>query len=1252
MKSTMSSMGWRSAVSVFGALCLVLGAGLGLPLSAAGVPEPDTVIYGRILNRDRGYELLVTQGELVWTIQPENDTSKSLVLRATVEALGGNYSYRLKVPHEAIIAGVDIGALTAGHIGLEDADQRYRLGHVTVNGVAARILAPAAEVVPLSQGRRLTAHRVDLEVVLPVPDTDRDGTPDWWEKLHGFNPALADSALDPDTDGLTNLMEFLGGTNPRQSNFFPRLVAGNTIIDEGSTEVLQLQAVDADTPPARLTYTLMEEPAGASLKLLFAGTAAGTNGLVGDRPLVAGSTFTQAQVEQGVLVLHHDDPRVTEFPLKLRLSDGDPANPPHERTLLMKVHSPTAVDGTGALVWFDAGLSASEATGGFLGAWRDRSGSKDWLDGTQAPLDATALLPVRVENAGPLGQPVLAFNLPGTPGAGRQAMTIPHPSPASVLGFGDLTVFTVYRSTPDVRAREQLVGGANFQLSVAGETDFGREGQLRFASGTGVTYGNHRLEDQWVLASAVREVGEMVVELNGIRAGGPIPQSAPTALGSVPALGGRVDYVSESGGLPGPVVSDPFAGHLAEVIVFNRALPAEERQRVNFALLSKWFGWVLMDGSEESRDLAWRTASSSITAVAYRTNFVPRYGPDRRYILLGGSGNDVLQGGHNDDILGGGIGTNTLTGWSGRDHFVFTRGEPGQGQDIVNDFRPVEDQDALDLVGLLHGVSRDLRDYVKVRTDGHHSYLDIDFDGGRVFTDRTIVLKNIVIRDENLYALWARTNLVTGDKRFPLPVSISAQDALATEITGETALLTVHFGAELVPHGLEMPFEAAGTADLGVDYRLSTLSYNDVTREYSWKPVVGHEFVVQLRPGDLDLSIRVEPLMDSRTEPKETLRIRLVPVPEYYDLTTAEVTAQIVDGPQRVSVVAVDGLASETGQEGLFQLRREGNIDAALDVRIQMTGPAENGRDYAFVSSTVHFAVGQSEATVSITPRPDDWRELSEAVELVVLPGEGYFPNPARQAATVVIEDSGPVISLAVLESLAVVQDATKGAVLVRRAGLLQDTLTVLLDISGTATMGRDYRRLDRFVTFPPGAASVLVSVEPLIGAVVTGPVETINISVASDAAYAVGADSRAQVRLVSAALDFGRWRGLNFPGDSSPLETFARADADLDGVVNLLEYAFGTNPKVAQGSAVNRPQAILVGGRVGVRFNRPVAAIDLRFVPEVSDDLIGWRAATDEFELIPGPLASDGTETVTWVERLPAARLAHRFIRLQVELQ
>lgn len=47
-----------------------------------------------------------------------------------------------------------------------------------------------------------------------LADSDGDGLPDGWEITHGLNPLVQDSAQDLDLDGMSNLSEFLAGTEP------------------------------------------------------------------------------------------------------------------------------------------------------------------------------------------------------------------------------------------------------------------------------------------------------------------------------------------------------------------------------------------------------------------------------------------------------------------------------------------------------------------------------------------------------------------------------------------------------------------------------------------------------------------------------------------------------------------------------------------------------------------------------------------------------------------------------------------------------------------------------------------------------------------------------------------------------------------------------------------------------------------------------------------------------------------------------
>jgi len=64
---------------------------------------------------------------------------------------------------------------------------------------------------------------------LPAPrDSDDDGMPDGWEEKFGLDPyAAADTVLDTDGDGYTDVEEYLNGTDP--TKFVDYTLAENNI---------------------------------------------------------------------------------------------------------------------------------------------------------------------------------------------------------------------------------------------------------------------------------------------------------------------------------------------------------------------------------------------------------------------------------------------------------------------------------------------------------------------------------------------------------------------------------------------------------------------------------------------------------------------------------------------------------------------------------------------------------------------------------------------------------------------------------------------------------------------------------------------------------------------------------------------------------------------------------------------------------------------------------------------------------------
>lgn len=109
-------------------------------------------------------------------------------------------------------------------------------------------------------------------------------------------------------------------------------------------------------------------------------------------------------------------------------------------------------------------------------------------------------------------------------------------------------------------------------------------------------------------------------------------------------------------------------------------------------------------------------------------------------------------------------------------------------------------------------------------------------------------------------------------------------------------------------------------------------------------------------------------------------------------------------------------------------------------------------------------------------------------------------------------------------------------------------------------------------------------------------------------------------------------------------------ADPDGDGISNLVELAFGTNPRSPTLSLPGLPapavQSASGSSHLTVGFRRPVPAIGLSYDVQTADSLAGpWTSNAVQVGL---PVANgDGTETVTY--RDPLSGQTRRFMRVSV---
>jgi hypothetical protein len=1039
------------------------------------LPEPETLIYGQVFNQYQNNKILVTDAQIKWNIRKKGSDSIQ-TYQGAVECMqcqeydteGLNcmscekYAYLIKIPQETNpVNDTDNSSI----LPLFADNDQYDLLEVTVNDVPAnmKIKSQLGNISPddkegnfilAGQPRRSHYYEIDLELVLPVADTDKDSLPDFWEKQYNLDiNDPSDAQVDTDNDGWNNLDEFLNATNPTVSNVIPSLLENTILVFEGAKIVLQLNVADSDTPSDQLGIKFVNIP--ENIRLIFHGD---------NSPFAHGHIIQQndmvqlSHLEKGNVILEYRATgKITD---RMYILLNDETHEPVVETITINTFKPTATDATDAILWADGFSHAREHEDALSKQLQDRSGNENqgnYHTKSQSE-DSYVESDIPIENNGsPGGNPAIRV---------QGYFDLPYATP--VFPPGNVTMMSVFKVNPS--EKDQIIAtGAYFEMAVAGSNNALHPGELKIADESTAVYSNKRIDNEWVLATITRYAGQTTIDINSVWAGGPFAYEETTELPNDPVMGGKNIWKWDFNNLEWVgTVSDVMDGLFAEMLVYERPLTYMEKWRIYAHLRGKWFGDVISDYSNATRnmqimassgrrseiirvkqaeaDQAWMayrdavfagenvaqtlahletylpdnwqwsttppSTDEALQAIStieynYQVDFVALYGKDHSYLFIGGMGDDTLIGGFENDILIGGAGANTLKGCAGRDIFVVT------DSDDVIDFNE-SDHDILDISHLLDHTTQPLNQYIHFElvndpeTSEVHTLLKIDSQGnGDNYDDAHILLRNVTLRDRiDIARLWASGGIHTCGARPELDVSLSITDDQATEIPENPARIEISFSDYHLPNDLTIPLVVTGSAVMGEDFQLQVPLWNEQTNAYI--PILtSHNVIpVQLKPGDQKLNIQIIPILDHVAEPAESIFVSLLDKEDYYQLKRQSVPSiEITDGLDEISIQTTQPIAIEGQAAGAnIVISRNGSLDINKEVSLLVKGTAENGRDCYYIQSEKTFAPGETQSTINIVAYKDNEVEDVEFVEIIVASGDYKIRGPA--SARVEIRDN------------------------------------------------------------------------------------------------------------------------------------------------------------------------------------------------------------------------------------------------------
>ena len=552
------------------------------------------------------------------------------------------------------------------------------------------------------------------------------------------------------------------------------------------------------------------------------------------------------------------------------------------------------------------------------------------------------------------------------------------------------------------------------------------------------------------------------------------------------------------------------------------------------------------------------------------------WGGEDNDTVRGGQGNDSILGDNGNDSLYGDKGADTLAGGAGSDNFVIGNGTGGSNladADWFSDYT-----DGTDRITLLDGLNfANLTVAQGTGANANNTTIRNTSTGEWLAVVAGVNATNITASDFGEAEPTATTTPTPQGTNtlpaFPPPelAVIPAVPPAAPPPPPPPPVATIAAGTTPTEAGptngtFTVTLDTAPTADVTIGYSFNGSTATGGGIDYS-DPGNGS---LTIAAGSTTGTITANIVNDTLLDPDETIVATLSAGTGYTVGTTNTATLTITDDEvPTITVAPVVGAAEQiapgsgTVVPGEFVFTRTGTptqIAAALTgVGFTVGGTATSGTDYTSIGTTVDFAAGSAQATVTVTPIDDNDVEGGETVTVTLNspPVTGFNVGGTGTASLSIADDDVPSIVIQASQPNAEEWNTGTGAVVPGQytltrtgsAAAIAAALPVSVAFSGTATGGgTDYSiGVDPsspagtvygpgVVTFGAGQTTAVLAVTPVRDINGAEGIETAIATIAPPAGYTVdGATATATVNIADEPLTITVAAGTQ-PAENGPV--------------------------------------------------------------------------------------------------------------------